>query len=201
MFKSAIRSLTILLISLFMLSGCWLPENFEVNIKVFKDGSASFSYDGTLVYALALSAVKEGTLTDKDEAQFAKEAEKLKKEPGFKDVDYQGEGRYKVLVENDIQAGKKYYFLSKDIDIFSIRTQKDGTLKIKAAQFESSDIDELESVGAEINGILNVYIEEGADVIEHNAPEGPDSDGDFARYTWEIESFEAEPVIIVKPEK
>ena len=65
-------------LSLF-LSGCFLPENFTAKVTVHKDGSYIFAYDGTLVYALALSAAAEGKLTDKDEKKFSAEAEKMKR--------------------------------------------------------------------------------------------------------------------------
>jgi len=105
---------TIASIFLLLLSGCWIPEDFDANVKVNKDGSYTFTYDGTLTFALALAAAKEGSLSQKDEAEFKKEGEKIRQEPGFKEVKYLGKGRYKVFVEKTGKPGESYYFLSRD---------------------------------------------------------------------------------------
>ncbi|MBU1064526.1 hypothetical protein KKC74_06925 [bacterium] len=49
------------------LSACLLPEDFEANITVKRNGSYTFKYDGNLVFAMALSSIKEGKFSKKDE--------------------------------------------------------------------------------------------------------------------------------------
>jgi len=182
-----------------LLAGCWIPENFEADITVNKDGSYSFTYDGTLTFALALAAAKEGSLSQKDEAEFEKEAEKIRKEPGFKKVEYLGKGRYKVLVEKSGKAGERYYFLSSEMKIFSIKPQEDGSIVITAAKFSKKDLSELKSIGAKVNGTLTVSVKKGVKVIKHNAQGEPKLLGLFGGYSWEIKSAEAEPFIVVQP--
>ena len=71
-----------------LLSGCWIPEQFDAKVVFNKDGSYTFTYDGTLTFALALAAAQKGELSAKDEAAFKQEAVKLAREPGFKKVEY-----------------------------------------------------------------------------------------------------------------
>lgn len=182
-----------------LLDSCWIPENFEANVTVNKDGSYTFTYDGTLTFALALAAAKEGSLTQKEEAEFAKEAEKYRNEPGFKKVKYLGKGRYKVLVEKSGKPGEQYYFLSREMKIFSVNPQQDGSIKITATRFSKKDLNELKSIGAKINGNLIVSVERGVKVIKHNAQSEPKLFGLFGGYKWEIKSVDADPIIIVQP--
>ena len=69
--------LGIVLVLSLILSSCWIPENFEAKVVVNKDGSYTFTYDGTLTFGLALAAAKEGSLSASDEAELQKEAAKM----------------------------------------------------------------------------------------------------------------------------
>src|SRR5216683_5636888 len=103
------------------MSGCWIPENFDAKVTLNKDGSCTFTYDGTLAFALAVAAAKDRALSANDEAQLAREAEGLRREPGFRSVEYQGKGRYKVLFEKSGKPGEPIDFLG----IFAIRSEPD----------------------------------------------------------------------------
>lgn len=45
-----------------VLSGCWIPEQFDAKVTVNGDGSYSYSYDGVLTFALALADASRGRL-------------------------------------------------------------------------------------------------------------------------------------------
>lgn len=182
-----------------LLTGCWIPESFQANVTVNKDGSYIFTYDGTLTHILALAAAKEGSLSQKDEAELKKEAEKIKREPGFKEVKYLGKGRYKVFVEKSGRHGESYYFLSKEMKIFAVQPQKNGTVKITAVRPSKKDLNELKSIGAKIDGNLTVSVAKGVKVLKHNAQSEPKVFGFFGGYKWEIKSPEADPFIVVQP--
>jgi hypothetical protein len=119
------RSSLILIASVFLLAlaGCWIPENFDTRININKDGSYTFTYDGTLTFGLALAAAQHGRLSARDEAEFRKEGDKLRREPGFRRVDYQGKGRYKVLFEKAGKPGESFYFVSQKLKFFAVIAQ------------------------------------------------------------------------------
>ena len=190
---------TITSILLLFLAGCWIPEDFAVNIKVNKDGSYTFTYDGNLAFAPALAAAKQGSLSQKDEAEFKQMGEQLRREPGFKDVKYLGNGRYKVFVEKAGKSGESYFFLSREMQIFSIRPQKDGSVSISAIRPGKKDINELKSIGAKMAGTLTVSLARSVKVVKHNAQSEPKLFGLLGGYKWEIKSPDADPIIIVKP--
>lgn len=182
-----------------LLAGCFIPEKFEVNVKVNEDGSYTFAYDGILTYASALAASKKGALTKKDEAHLAELENELRQEEGFKEVSYLGDGRYKVLVEKSGVDREHYDFLSREMNFFSIIPQQDGSIKIttKLLQFNKKEIDQLKSIGANINGTLSVSVGKGVKVIKHNAQSEPKLFGIFGDYEWKIELFDTDDVFIV----
>jgi len=184
---------------LFLLQGCWIPEDFETTIKVNKDGSYVFTYDGTLTHILALAAAKDGTLKEKDKADMKEQETAFKKEPGYKKVKYLGEGRYKVLVDTSGKAGEAYHFMSSDIKFFAIDPQNDGTLRISTATAKEDEIEQLKKIGVNMSGTLTVIVEQGAKVLKHNAKKKKKVKKTFTEYIWDIKSFNTEPLIIVKP--
>ncbi|MCK4813809.1 MAG: hypothetical protein KAT14_07720 [Candidatus Marinimicrobia bacterium] len=184
---------------IFLLQGCWIPEDFETTIKVNKDGSYTFTYDGTLTHFLVLAAAKDGTLKEEDEADMKEQETAFKKEPGYKKVKYLGEGRYKVLVDTTGKAGETYYFMSSDIKFFAIDPQDDGTLRISTATAKKEEIEEIKKIDVNISGTLTVIVEQGAKVLKHNAKKKKKVKKAYTEYIWKIEFFDTEPLIIIKP--
>jgi hypothetical protein len=181
------------------LSSCWIPEKFDATVNINKDGSYTFIYDGTLTYAPALAAAKEGKLGPKDEAELQKQAVELRKKPEFKSVDYLGSGRYKVLVEKHGKVGEAYYFISEEEKIVSVIPHKDGTLTVKGVRPDDQAIKQLDSIGAKIDGTLNVSVAYGVKVVKQNADSEPMLFGLLGAYKWQINSAGADPLIVVQP--
>jgi len=199
MLKTIRNCLIPLLMLLVALVGCFIPEQFDAKVVVNKDGSYTFSYDGTLTFAPALAAAKKGELKTKDEEFFKQEVAKIAREPGFKKVDYVGNGRYKVLVEKNGKPGEPHYFLSKESKIFAIIQQQDGTILVSAIRPDKKAIQGLNSIGAKIDGILTVSVASGAKVIKHNAQSQPSLFGLLGGYKWQIKSPDENPFIVIQP--
>lgn len=178
-----------------LLSGCWVPESFDAKIVLNKDGSYTFSYDGILTYAMAAAAANKGELSLKDEAALKQGAADLARESGFKQVDYRGKGRFKVIVEEVVKSGQPYYF-PKSPYVISIVPQKDGVLTVSAVRPNGDLLRKLQSIGLNIDGTLSVSVAKGLKVVKHNAQSEPLL---FGGYKWKIKSLEDNPMIVVQP--
>ena len=193
-FKSVVSLLCVCL-----LSSCWIPEKFTATVSVNKDGSCSFGYDGILTLGIALAAASEGKMTAKDEADFGKEADKMRTQEGFKKVDCLGKGRYQVLVQLDRKAGQPTVFVEKDSPIFSIVPQKDRTIKVSSFKLTPKDITQLNAIGAKVDGELKVNVASGVEVVSQNADSTPKLMGLLGSYVWHIKSPEVAPLIVLRP--
>ncbi len=190
--------LAVVLILCLTLSGCWIPENFEAKVAVNRYGSYTFAYDGTLTFGLALAASKEGALSAGDEAELQKEAAKIRQEPGFNKVDYQGKGRYKVFVEKAGKPGEPLYFVSQEFKLFAVLPNKQDHT-VTGIRPSAEDIQQLNSIGAKIDGTLSVSVASGVKVVKQNAQVEPSLFGLVGAYRWQINRPMQIPVIVLQP--
>lgn len=180
-----------------ILGGCMIPEKFAADVVVHKDGSYSFTYDGTLAFAPALAREQKPGLSEKDEADLAEEVGTMQQDPTMKSVTYEGKGRYKVAVKKEGKRGETYYFPAPPTHSFSVVAQPDGTLTISAPLPDAKGIKDLQALGAQFDGKLTVSVESGATVVSDNAQEKP---GVFwGGYKWTIKGPDANPSIVIRP--
>lgn len=192
-------SAVFLLLLLLITAGCYIPEQFDAKILINKDGSYSFTYEGTLTNWLVLAAAKEKALSAKDEADLKKATSELSQIPEFKKVEYQGKGRYKVLVQKSGKKGEPYHFLSHDLDYISVVPKPDGTLEIHSFSPSEKDLKELKQMNAKIDGKLMVKIPRGMKVVQTNAQGKPKFFGLIGGYTWQIKKPEDKAFMVLKP--
>ena len=188
-----------LFILLAFMSGCYFPEQFDAKVIINKDGSYTFTYDGTLSNMLVLAAAKDKALSVKDEEELKKETASFTGTPGFKKAEYQGKGRYKVLFEKTCKKGEPLYFFSKEMNYISIVPQKDGTISVNSFRPSAKDIAEFKSIGAKVDGKLFVKPARGIKVVQSNAQTKPKFFGLIGGYSWQIKSPEEPASIVLKP--
>ncbi len=109
-----------------------------------------------------------------------------------------GGGRYSVFFEGVRQRGEPLFFLSREMPAFSITPRLDGAIAIGAFYSDTAAQRKFMASGAEIDGTLNVIVEEGVTVLRHNAPNEPLRHGLFEEYSWRIRSYDADPWIIIQ---
>jgi len=175
------------------------PEQFDAKVYVHADGSYTYSYDGNLLFVPAfIQLCRAGYLEAHFEAQL-KNAAALLIQEGFQSVEYLGGGRYLVLLERSRAKGQPSYFPSREMKVFSIRPQRDGSIVISGSRPDASAPCQLIGTDAAIDGKLAVRLEEGFEVLKHNAQMAPSSPAGFGAYHWRIKSPDADPFIIVRP--
>ena len=163
------------------LAGCLVPERFSATVDVQPDTSYMFHYSGTVVHALAAAQIrKTGSLSEKEQTGLKAEAEKLAKNADVRKVVYKGDGRYELVIETTKKAGQPMHML----DIFSVRTDKDGVMTIASKEINEKGKRELAQLGITIDGTLEVRIPKNAEIISHNATSTPTLG--FGSYSWKV---------------
>lgn len=181
----------LVLLFTFFLAGCLIPEQFSAEVKVAADGSYIFKYAGVTAYLVALSKVHH---SESDNSLYRADAEKMLRRPEFKKAEYLDNGRYDLEIEYHKKAGEAL----KMFDVFSVSTDKEGIMTISTVLVKPKDRQQLEQVGVAIDGKLSVSLPSNADVISHNASSTPYFFGLFGSYSWDIRSFEQQPMMKVR---
>lgn len=175
------------------------PERFDASVAIHADGSYDFSYDGVLIFVPALiKAYRVGRLGPRIDARL-KGATKQLREEGFRSARYLGRGRYAVTLADSRTRGQSAYFPSREMWVFSIRPQPDGTICIGASRPDATAPCQLLGTDAEIDGRLNVTIEKGVSVLAHNAARDSSTPDARVEHHWRIKSPDDDPFMVVRP--
>ncbi len=137
------------------------PEQFDANVSVRANGSYSYSYHGTLIFVPALiQASRAGFLEPDMDVRLKDTAAQLLQE-GFEKADYLGRGRYAVVLQRSRARGEPSYFPSREMSVFSIRPQPNGSIMIAGSRPDATAPCQLIGTEAEIDGRLIVTLERG----------------------------------------
>jgi hypothetical protein len=179
-----------------ILAGCFVPDAYEAEIRLTKDGGYGITYIGILTYAPLYGQIVRGKIDD----EHAKEndrmfLEKLKSESFFKEVVGLGRGRYRVRYEREGQfagAHQMVTFVSRQEPIFRILTTKDANIEVNGSGQGFRYAKSFEEVGITSQGLLRITTD--AEVVTHNAQfVRKSATPGFTQYDWRVRSLRDPP--------
>jgi len=179
---------------LFLLNGCFVPEQFESKVDIQKDGSYKLTYDGTMIFAPAFGK----KLRSKDEKRLENKANHIKKDPNVKDAKYLGNARYQIKIDQSKKAGQKAYIFDRRTNLISV-VPKGDTINISTKKLKDRDIKKIKKLNLKVDGKLIVSIPDNMK-MEGTKPDSTPSLG-FGDYEWDIKSFDKPIEIKITPKK
>jgi hypothetical protein len=154
-----------------LLTSCFVPDQYEAEIRLTKDGSYGITYIGILIYAPLYGQIVRGKIDDahakENERMFL---EQLKRDSAFKEVVSLGKGRYRVRYE---QVGRfagshqMVTFVSRQAPIFRILTTESGNVEVNGSGKGAIYAEQFNEVGIKSQGLLRIVTD--ATVIHQNA--------------------------------
>lgn len=194
--KRIIISVTGAVTALAILASCWLPEQFETEIRFTSTGAWGVTYIGIITYAPLFGKIARGDISKEDvDRQIRQYLDFLKGDKGFKDINSIGSGRFQVKYEKEGQfAGNKqsFNFISRQGAMFRLRTTEDNRVVLSGSGQALMYAQRFEEVGLKMKGLMRVVTD--AEVIEHNANfvRASTTPG-FTQYDWRIRSLRDPP--------
>lgn len=174
-----------------LLSGCLVPEKFDASIRFESPETYIYRYSGTVADGNALMDLKtKGKPDAAGEEEFRAFARKLAEQNrGVKEIEYQGNARYRLETEETLEVGQKSHL----VPLAKVLHGKGGTVVVRSPQLRDKDRAMLEEIGVRVDGTLKVTLPSGATVVDQNADDTP---GWFSRtYTWKIGAAGKAPYI------
>ena len=179
----------LILAAVFLVSGCYLPNDFTADLRITPDGNYNFSYTGNLTYLPLLEKLKQGQMSREESAQSVKAVgEDLARDKGFKEVTYAGDATYAVRYQRvgNILAEKSFTFVRLNSRLLSVERGPNGTIEIFGDKPNTEDAKRIAASGIVMRGTLRIQTE--AQVQRQNATEviqvAP------VVYVWKIDGVE-----------
>jgi len=171
---SVFRKLKALCAGLFCLAfvgSCYVPDQYEAEIRLTKDGSYGITFIGILIQAPLFGQIVRGNI----DPEHAKENERMfleqmKRDEAFKEVTNLGRGRYRVRYERVGRFAGSHQmvtFVSRQEAIFRILTTQAGTVDVNGSGRASTYAKNFAQVGITSQGLLRIVTD--AEVVKHNA--------------------------------
>lgn len=174
----------------FSLSGCFVPEKFDVEVDFAQDLSYSYTYEGTVAFFPALVDIKGGKHSAQSDKKLESEGAAFKaKNPQIQKFNYVGNGRYEALIKANRKPGERTDLL----DTLVIATGKDGSQWV-LAKTANKDAAGMGDVGLKLDGHLKVKLPKNANILGTNGTVSDTLFG-FGRKVveWKVEKMNTRP--------
>lgn len=194
------RNLAASLLCFGLVASCFVPDQYEAEIRLTKDGSYGVTYIGVLTWAPLFGQIVRKEIDDEK----AKENERmfyeqLKRESAFKQVENLGRGRYRVRYERTGRFAGSHQmvtFVSRQEPIFRILTTEQGTAEVNGSGQAKMYAKRLEEVGLKTQGLLRVVTDMEVTATNAQFKRASPTPG-FTMYDWRFRSFTDTPPRLV----
>jgi hypothetical protein len=179
-------------VCLALAASCFVPDRYETEVRVSRDGSYGITFIGILTYAPLYGQIVRGEIDEEhaneNERMFL---ETLKRDDGFKQVTSLGRGRYQVRYERTGRfagAHQMVTFVSRQEPMFRVRTTAEGNLEINGSGQGRLYAKRLEEIGLKSQGLFRIVTD--AEVINSNAHFVRKSPAPgYTVYDWRLRNF------------
>jgi hypothetical protein len=183
-----VRTAVVLLVTLFGLTSCYVPDRFRAELRLSRFGDWSISFDGDLLYGPMLHEYAENRVKPEEEADRLEHVmADLRRDPAIKYVKSAGRGRFNVRYERQGRIGREQLtaFVRRDARILMIKSQRDNQIIVGAHALRPAEAEAMATGNINMTGEFRITTD--ASVIQNNATEIRQF-GAYRVYIWKIEN-------------
>jgi hypothetical protein len=184
------RRLVLVLFVQLLMTGCYLPEDFTIDLSMERNGDYRLSYRGLLVQPNITQGLLDQSLdAEAEKDKVASVIADLKRDSSVRQLTYTGRGVFNIVYEKrgNIIQEKSYVFVRRQSRILEMFFHKDrNTVEIRGGFVPDQYQDRLTALGYQMTGKIEVRTTAG--IRSHNAAEFREISGQN-RLRWEIKSI------------
>jgi len=189
--------LFLLLATVLLVTGCYLPNDFTADLRITPNGNYRFTYDGKLTYLPLLDKLNKGELSQQESAAQVKTVqEDLARDSAFEQITYAGRATFLVRYKRvgNILREKSFTFVRLNSRLLTLERRQDVSIGIFGDKPNTEDAKRIAATGIVMHGTLRIQTE--AEVKVQNATEVVQVAPPV--YIWRIEGVEkASPSMIL----
>jgi hypothetical protein len=199
--RNRIAAAMIGLVGVAVLAACYVPDNFQSEVRLGPTGDFALTFIGELTWAPLVRDIRDNKIDPEQlPARIAELRGDLARDPNFKSIESLGNGRFKVLYEREghLAASQLVTFVRRNEIILQIRATPDGLVTVSGTPLKPSDAEALTDLGLKVQGEFRVTT--NALVKEQNAT-STQPFGIYTIYKWKIDSvFSNSPRLVMQRE-
>ena len=190
--RARIFTAAVVLVCAAALSSCFVPDQYETEIRLTRDGSYGITFVGILTYAPLFGQIARGQIDSAHaDDSIQKFLEQLKRDSAFKEVMSLGRGRFQVRYERTGKFAGSHQmvtFVNRQEPIFRVLTTENGEVKVNGSGQGNMYAAKLEEVGLKSQGLFRIVTD--MPVKESNAQfKRASVTPGFTMYDWRPRSF------------
>ncbi len=184
-----------------VLSGCYLPERFDVEMRLNRQGYYSIIFDGYLVDVQMYEALQKGKLPPAEEKKkVAILIRDVKRSPAAKEFSYIRKGYFKINWQRkgDLIKDRMVTFLRRDKPMITLQyVRRTGLITMRGSSVRKPIAKQLLAAGLNMQGEVRFITD--AKVISSNATKVKEKKGTReTTYIWKIKSiFDRAPKLVI----
>lgn len=179
----------LLLLSVLVLTGCYLPASFDAELELSRTGLYKMSFDGFIVDTglyndIRLNKIDRATVQEKVTVVLRD----FKRDSSTKSVSHFGKGAFQVkwVKSGDIIRSRQVMFFRRNENMLSISFNKNtGVIGLAGRYISKKNGDRIQAMGLDVKGVIRIKTD--AKVLSHNAQKTFE-EGAVTVYFWELKS-------------
>ncbi len=185
-----LRRLVLVLCVPLILTSCYLPEAFNIDLSMERNGDYRLSYHGLLMQPTITQGLLDKSLDPAGEKEKVdKVLADLKRDSSVRQLTYGGQGVFNIVYERrgNIIREKSFVFVRRQSRILEMFFHKDrNTVEIRGGFVPDQYQNKLNALGYQMTGKIEFRTTAG--IRSHNATEFKEIDGQN-QLRWEIKSI------------
>ena len=167
---TTLRARLALMAALVLLTGCFLPDDFDARVSALRDGRVQLMFEGRVVH---VAGALDATAETPDDAMFETLLGQMRRDGRMRSVSHLGDGVYEMsyIVTTRLEPGQTLAFPPSGAPWLTVTRGRNGEATLSTRAFTADEALALRRIGFNYRGRL--ILDPQAPITAHNGQTDP----------------------------